>query len=327
MNIPIVLAADENYMAPTFITMYSALSNRKSQNNYDFYVLCPDHVCKEAVEVIRSLELIFSNLSIFFIYMGNRFSDLKMKIGHVTSPTFYRLCLPELLQENKCIYLDSDIIVKKDLSDLFAINLDGMYLAGVLSEGIHTDKVYAENLCKLIGLNDVNTYINAGVLLMDLQKLRNDGVINLWMKLIKKEFPAQDQDILNLTCYGKIKTIPLKYNAMTKCRALNCRSENINAKTYSKEEIWEARTDPTIIHYADKIKPWNNKNVLFAEQWWEIVYKTSGKERAYIEQFIHQNNSYKIDVRKYIHARIVRTLQILGLYVPLKRLIKQKYEK
>ena len=324
MKIPIVLACDEKYLAPTYIAIYSALHNRISENDYTFYILVPSNIPKEKKEYLFNLERIFKRVSIDFIDMGERFSNIKMKIEHITSPTYYRLCLPELIKEDKCIYLDSDIVVCKDLTELFEIEIEDNYIAGVLSEGIHLDKVYARNLCKLIGLRNVNSYINAGVLVMNLMEMRRQKIQDEWLKLVPRAFPAQDQDILNLTCYGKIKVLSLKYNTMTKCTAIKNIDGTMDTKVYSKEEIEEAQTEPVIIHYADRVKPWNNKSSLLAGVWWEYYERSDNQNIQILKEFVNKNADIEKGKIKSFKAGISRILQMTGLYIPLKK-IKDMY--
>lgn len=73
---------------------------------------------------------------IYFINVDEKiFKDIIMKIPHITVQTYYRLLIGELLPNeiNKCIYLDSDICVCKDLSELFNIDIKDNYLAGVVA--------------------------------------------------------------------------------------------------------------------------------------------------------------------------------------------------
>lgn len=321
-RITVVLASDENYAAPTYVTLYSMLKSSAPDTNYDVYFLCPDNISEHAVHILKLLETEFGNCSIEIMNMGNRFSDLKMKISHISSPTFYRLCLPELLpQVDKCIYLDSDIVVNQDLSDLYHTDMCGYYVAGVLSEGIQTDKYYQKALCKRIGLKDVSTYINAGVLLMNLDLLRQDGIMENWLALTKREFPAQDQDIINLSCWGKIKLLPLKYNTMTKCQAIKGKEIEAVEGVYQRGEIEEARTNPVIIHYADRIKPWNDKESIYAAYWWNIVDRLSDNAcKEYVLNFVGNCKFPKESIKQKAKRVMIRGLQIIGVYVFLKRI-------
>ena len=322
-EIPLVFACDSNYLAPTYITIFSLLLNKNSKTNYDIYILVPQGI-NNSIDAFNRLKNEFKNVEIQFIEMGNEFNDLKMKIDHISLPTYYRLCLPDLLLEyDKCIYLDSDIIVKKDLTDLFEIEMDSNYIAGVISEGIQLNKIYSRELCKSIGLPDVKQYINAGVLIMNLKSLRENKITKKWIELSKNNYPAQDQDILNLTCYGKIIVLNLKYNVMTKCNCIkddNCKKSNT---VYSFEEIVEAKKNPVIIHYADKIKPWNKKESIFAFEWWDVVSKVKDDDMiSLIQVFLSKNGIVqKQPIIKKMKNYLVRILQLLGIYSFMKKRI------
>ena len=319
--IPIVLACDEHYIAPTYVAILSLLLNKKEETQYSFTILCPGGLAESSKEIIQQLAEQYG-VPLRIVSMGKLFSEARMKIEHITVPTLYRLYLPQVLEEEKCIYLDSDIIVNGDLTELYEISLENNYIGGVLSEGIHLDRIYARELCKRIGLQDVSTYVNAGVLLMNLDAIRNARLMDNWMKLVSMEFPAQDQDILNLTCYGKIKVIGLKYNAMTKTKSLVDYKKGYRNDVYDINEVNEAIKNPVIIHYADRIKPWDDREVFWAEYWWNIVGKiTDSQAKRYIENFICQNNGYRKKTgERIIKKKLIRLSQVLGIYGYLKRI-------
>ncbi|MCX4276040.1 MAG: hypothetical protein OSJ27_09765, partial [Candidatus Gastranaerophilales bacterium] len=43
---------------------------------------------------------------------------------------------------------------------------------------------------------------------------------------------------------------------------------------FGKNEIDEALKNPVIIHFASKIKPWNNEKAFMADIWWKYAAKT-----------------------------------------------------
>ena len=102
--IPIVFACDEHYIAPTYVTMLSILLNKAEKTNYKFILLCQDGLSVEARQIMERLSEQFE-VPIKIISMGNIFGNIKMKIEHITIPTYYRLCLPEILDEEKCLSL------------------------------------------------------------------------------------------------------------------------------------------------------------------------------------------------------------------------------
>ena len=110
-----------------------------------------------------------------------------------------RLALHEILpEEDRVLWLDIDTIVNTDITDLFGTELDGCYVAAV-EEPIRS--------------KDPFLYYNAGVMVMDLKKLR-DGMADLLIRYVNRvdlRFP--DQDVINLLCQGRIKPISPYWNS------------------------------------------------------------------------------------------------------------------
>ena len=116
-----------------------------------------------------------------------------------TYMTLIRLALPEILpNENKVLWVDVDTIVTADISELFAIDLDGCYF-GAVEEPERSKRPFV--------------YYNAGIMLHDLEALR-DGKYKQLINLVngfKMDFP--DQDAINLSCQKQIKPISAIYNS------------------------------------------------------------------------------------------------------------------
>ena len=126
-----------------------------------------------------------------------------------------RLALPEILpEEDRVLWLDIDTIVNTDITDLMETELDGCYVAAA-EEPIRS--------------KDPFLYFNAGVMILDLKKLR-DGMADLLIRYVNRvdlRFP--DQDVINLLCQGRIKPISPYWNS----------------------NIWfVAVSDPGITHFA-----------------------------------------------------------------------------
>ena len=286
-TIPIILSSDNNYAPFMYITMLSILKNAHSHTFYDFYLMVPSAFSKINENTIMQLKEKY-NCDIHFLDMKNAFSDLTMQISHITSPTYYRLLAGDLLPQeyDKCIYLDVDICVCQDLSPLYNIDMGNNYLAGVKAAIYCIRSDYHKSR---LSIPDVSNYINAGVLLMNLKKIREDNLTTKFLELSKKNYSSQDQDVVNVACFGKILVLPIKYNLMTKYRALfkieDEQREDIE-RIYEKENIDTALNNPIIIHYADKIKPWNNKKTPLADTWWHYAKLSPYFKDKFIKSFM-----------------------------------------
>lgn len=146
-----------------------------------------------------------------------------------------RCYFPDILPCDKVIYLDIDIIVYKSLDSMWNLDISDYYLAGVEDLNIR----HPSNMQNyLAGLN-YGDYINSGVLLMNLKKMREDNItkkITLLFSSLKMKF--LDQDALNLICAKKNYYLNSSYNS-------SCLSGNV--------------TDPIIFHGAGapELKPWH----------------------------------------------------------------------
>ena len=119
--------------------------------------------------------------------------------NHWTYMSLMRLALPYILQkEDRALWLDVDTTVNTDISELFSIDLEGCYMAAV--------KEPLRSKYPLI-------YVNAGVLLMDLDKLSDGKAHELIRTVNTRKFDFPDQDTINVRCQGQIKLIGPEWNS------------------------------------------------------------------------------------------------------------------
>ena len=134
--IPVVLAADQNYAVPMSVTIASLLYNAAPETNYDIYILAPEEYPLVSKILLQKYEEIYPGCKINFLIIKDMFDDGHVDFSHLTTTTFYRLLIPGLLpQYSKCIYLDTDLVVNTDLTDLYRTNVDDYYVAGVRDVG------------------------------------------------------------------------------------------------------------------------------------------------------------------------------------------------
>jgi lipopolysaccharide biosynthesis glycosyltransferase len=149
------------------------------------------------------------NVIIKFIdleHMYNEKIHTPAAIGRFTKYTLYRLLLPYVIPEDRLLYIDADAIVNGDLSELYNMDIEDCHIAGCKDIGILD--------CQLqdIGMKPSDDYINAGVLLMNLKKIREDNLTDKWIDMINtRPTSCFDQDMINSTC--KIKLVDNEYNS------------------------------------------------------------------------------------------------------------------
>ena len=134
-----------------------------------------------------------------------------------TIGALFRFAIQDIIPLDKVIYLDCDVIVNMDVSELWHVSLDGKYLAGVLDDGMYTQSSFSyEGIrCKLNGCR-ASEYINSGILVMNLAAIRGLGdfftMAAQWLKSHMYSAIYQDQDAYNSLFSGAIKILSSKYN-------------------------------------------------------------------------------------------------------------------
>ena len=146
-------------------------------------------------------------------------SDELTKISEKwTIGTLYRMFIADALPLiEKVIYIDCDVLVNLDINELWNIELEGNSLAGVHDEVCYKKNTFSARLLaiKLCGGN-LKSYINAGVTIMNLHKIRKAGSFcNKSIKWFSRYayllfFP--DQDALNAIFINDIKFIDERFN-------------------------------------------------------------------------------------------------------------------
>ncbi len=169
---------------------------------------------------------------------------------------YYRLLAPHILMdEERVLYLDPDILVINPLRPLWDMDMQGFMLAAAS----HTGITELANGVNRIRLGTEHDYYNSGVLLMDLQAGRETIVpdeIFRYVREHEKELLLPDQDILNALYGSRILSID---DAIWNYDARNYTSYMIRSSGLSNEE-WIMR-NTAILHFCGKAKPWKKSYI------------------------------------------------------------------
>ena len=275
-KVNIAYASDKAYVYPTLISMVSVMENAKKSTECDFTVLLSGEITDGEKEKFKSVEKKYSNCKVNLVDMSGQFDSSEVRFW--SRAMYYRLSLPEILSDEKrCIYLDGDTIVRKDLTEMFNLNMNDYYVAGIrdFNEIINSTSEHY----KVLGIPNLNSYVCSGVLIMNLEKIRNDNITAVFGDLVKqndtnKTFKFPDQDVINKACYGHIFTMPFKYGALAHTDLTTPYEKNEYAKWASNKKDWEeGRKDPTVVHFTGT-KPWVQVYSGLCKEWWNYAEKT-----------------------------------------------------
>ncbi|MEG3336006.1 glycosyltransferase [Streptococcus suis] len=178
----------------------------------------------------------------FHLLEDQQFSAIPIRTEQFPIESFSRFLLPELLIDlERILYLDVDILVHGNLMELFQTDLEEYELGAIVEADIF--KYYQWYLDSL-GFGPNDAYFSSGVLLMDLDKMRQNGTTNqlIAMALEKaRDYKFPDQDILNTYYKGQFKQLSPAYNY-----------------TDVRKQNRELATDDVLIeHFNGDIKAWH----------------------------------------------------------------------
>ncbi len=258
-KINVCFSCDENYARHAGVVIASILNNADKNDELNFFILNggiqeETKLKFEELKSIKDCEITFVDID---EELFNEYKKVKTHY-YISLPAYYRLKLPSLLpQINKIIYFDCDFIICTSLKELFNKELDNCIIAGVND----TDK-------NKVKLN--SQYINSGMILFDLNKMREEKIEEEFLTWTQKHFAEiklGDQEIINEVLKGKIKIIEKEWNVQS--------SNFINRSSYTRK--------PKAIHLLGK--PWRFARACYHKKlYFDYLQKTPWKlsEKDYI---------------------------------------------
>ena len=257
--IPIFFAVDDGYI-PFLAVALESMIEHASKNFYYSIKILYTNITEENKQKINKYN--GANINIEFVDLNYYIEEVKDKLytrDYYTNTTYFRLFIPNLYpQYSKALYLDSDIVVLGDISELYNIDIEDNLVAAAPDDVIQTQKVFQDYAERVVGVSDYKHYFNAGILLMNLDEFRKFDFQKKFLYLLEtiKFTVAQDQDYLNRLCKGKTRIIDKTWDRMP-----------IATDDVKEEDI-------KIIHYNLAYKPWHFDDVLYKEYFWKYAEKT-----------------------------------------------------
>lgn len=284
--VPVVFAADDNYVPQLTTTVYSAMKNADPSYFYDVVVL-QRNIAWDKQERLRDFFKQFPNMSLRFTNVERELSghDLSTNNAHISIETYYRFLIQKLLPfYDKVLYLDSDIVINGDIAKLYNTDLQGKLLGAIRDIDFlanlnvkHGKRMgYAKNVLKMKNPYD---YFQAGVLVLNTKAMRERYTIRQWLTYASNPaFIYNDQDVLNVHCEGEVLYLPWEWNVVH-----DCGGRVGNLFVQAPNDIYDAymrsRNNPQIIHYAGFQKPWTDPDCDFASIYWRYARETPFYER------------------------------------------------
>lgn len=279
--VPVVFAADNNYVPQLTTTIYSAMKNASPDRYYDVTVLQRD-IDWHNQQRMRDFFSPFTNMNLRFANVERLMSGFELSTNneHISVETYYRFLIQQALPfYDKVLYLDSDIIIPGDIAKLYDTDLGDNLLAAIHDIDFlgnlnvkHGKRMgYARNILKMRNPYD---YFQAGVLVLNTKAMREQYTIKQWLTYASNtDYIYNDQDVLNICCEGKVTYLPWEWNVVH-----DCGGRVGNLFVQAPNDIYDAymrsRSNPQIIHYAGYQKPWVDPDCDYAPVYWDYARDT-----------------------------------------------------
>ena len=255
-RIPVVFSATRSFLPYVAVEIHSILASAAPGTTYEFIILHREWTAEDG-DRIRSMLQGCPDASVRLIDLKARLQGYSFYVSNrpsLTEESYYRLLIPFILPEyDRVIYLDSDMIVLKDLRELYETDLQGKTVAAARDVSSFIEKTkwkmgtYRE---KQLGLTDPYNYFISATLLMDTARIRREYTEKQILDLaLSRKWLMHDQDVLNYLFKDQVLYLDVRWNSL-----MLLESTDQCPEPYRTEWI-SAHSDPFIIHYADK-KPW-----------------------------------------------------------------------
>ena len=262
--VPVFLTINNAYAPYTAAAIHSITQHCNPKRYYRVIIL---HDGLSLINRIRLRNLVTRNVALQYKKM-TRNLYLRAIIAYCTrrqkgagdffssAVYYYRAFIPSLFPiYKKAVYIDSDVILRGDIGELFDIELDDKVMAATCDPKVTVIREFRDYVNNAIGVPHAE-YVNSGVQVMDLKKMRKMKYLSTMIDLIQKynaDLVAPDQDYLNVILKGQIKHLDPCWNA---------------------EPAKNLPRNVKLVHFNLFNKPWHYKNVPCERIFWNAAKGT-----------------------------------------------------
>jgi lipopolysaccharide biosynthesis glycosyltransferase len=250
--INVAYAFDKDYHYIAHISMKSIMISQNKDTFIIFHMLV-SNINSFQRHIIDRINVEHKNCKIKYYEMKNKFKNIKISSNIWSTANFYRIVLPELLsKEKKLLFLDTDTLIYKDLTELYNYNINGKYFVGMLeTKGDRFFTKFNESF---------DNFINTGVMLFNLEELRKGKIskkIQNFLKNHYKELRSPVNEAMNYITSFKNGYFTPKFVVISFCNKHEVLSYCNNLKIkINCNQVLKAYKDPYIYHFIGHKKPW-----------------------------------------------------------------------
>jgi lipopolysaccharide biosynthesis glycosyltransferase len=169
--------------------------------------------------------------------------------SHLSFAMYLRIFMTEYLDHSleKILYLDSDIIINSDISELWLLPLGNAYVGAAREP-------YDRRQREPLGFSPADLYINSGVMLVNLKQWRTDRVLSRLLAFAQNNqaiLHSPDQDVINSVFRGRIRDVGYQWNWQALFARFSPAELGLDRETFHR-----LRREPKLVHFTSAYKPW-----------------------------------------------------------------------
>ena len=255
----IVYSTSDLYSPLAGISMTSLLMN--NQDVEEIHIIIMDNGISDENRMKLRFTAESFQRDIVFVPLADSLSNVEINLQKWDISTFGRLFEASSLPDyDRVIHIDCDTVIDGSLQELWDLDINRAVVAGA-------SDCLSDEYKKNIGLSCNETYLNAGVLVLNLKKIREDNYEKTFLKYIEENsqfLTYVDQEVLNACIAENEKVIiPLQYNSYSILHYLTYKHlkilRNVNYM-FSEQEFLKAKKYPIILHFTgcflEGTRPW-----------------------------------------------------------------------
>ena len=286
--VPVFLTINNGY-APYAAAAIHSLTQHVDKKRYYRVIILHDGL--NWISRIRLRSLVTKNVAIQFKKITNslylraiiKYCSKRKGAGDFFSSAvyYYRFFIPRLFPiYDKCVYIDSDTILRGDIGELFDIDLGDNMVAAMVDPKVEVIKEFRDYVNNAVGISH-RDYCNSGVIVMNMKALRRLHYLSALVDTINKydaDLVAPDQDYMNVILQGKIKHLDSCWNM---------------------EPAKELPKSVKLVHFNLFNKPWHYKNVPQEKIFWNAARGT-----GFYGDLKRQQEGFDAEKQKEDHEKI-----------------------
>lgn len=254
---PIVItcATDSNYVTPLAVMLRSVLTNLSANRTAAIYIMDGGVGAESRERLVQGLPS--GRATVKWMRVDPAVYSGVPLWGRMPVSTYYKLAVADTLpaEVHKAIWLDCDLLVTSDVASLWDVDLDGSHLRAAQDSIVPlVSSAFGVAAYQVLGIPPDAKYFNAGVMLLDLDRWRADGIpeqVLDYLRQFRDSVYFWDQEGLNAVLAGKWSELDPRWN----CNASIPRARRARRAMAGKGSV-QANQEPWIIHWAGYLKPW-----------------------------------------------------------------------